>query len=841
MSIIRIPPFQYIHVLDNNSNIKRVIIGPQTFTKQNHEELCQRSPVPMICLAPRQYIKIKDPYVRKPNSHDPISGAFDESKQVQIKIRKGDFELRFAEEWPEPFFLYPGESVVGVKTNLEIIAVNNALRLKAERKFLDTRNGENIERAAGDEWLFKGPATYRPRVEETIVTRVKAQIIKKGNGLKLQAAKAYTDHRGVLREAGETWVIREEGAYLPHVDENVLQSMSPIELKPTKAVHLKALASYTDAYSNERKAGEEWLITFDISETHMLHVAEAKIKDVHVTTLSKNQYCVIMDPMGPDGKTQYGTRKLQVGEQTFFLQPGERLEKGIQTSYVLSADEGLLLKANEEFIDTSSKEPVKRFAGQWWMVKGPTEYVPPVEVSVEERRKAIPLDKNEGIYVREYASGDVRAVKGTTYMLTASEELWEKPLPEETLTLLQSTKFSDDENFGLDQSRRARNKTRVVTYRVPHNSAVQVFDYKSRKARVVRGPELVMLEPDEQFTVVSLSGKTPKRPNEVKTIAIRLGPDFMTDVIEVETMDHARLRLKMAYNWFFDVSDGNDSRIFVVRDFVGDTCKAIAGLVRGAAASTAFDEFHKHSSEIIRTAVFGKDEEGKIKETFVFAANKLCVTNIDIQSVEPVDESTRESLMKSVQLAIEITAQKQERGAKHRAQRTEQQARGQIEKQKIINQKMAESDRKQFIELQGQCKAIEQAGSAKAEAHARALAGEIKGNLEIETAALNAQASTIEADAQLADTRAAQLDEITYKDKLAALEVHKAEKLSEIESSKFSHLVKAIGAETIKSIARAGPETQALLLSGLGLKGYLMTDGNSPINLFNAAKGMVGQ
>lgn len=795
----------------------------------------------MICLAPRQYIKIQDPYVRKTGSKDPISGAFDESKQVQIKIRKGDFELRFAEEWPEPFFLFPGESAVGQKANLEVIPVNNALRLKAERKFLDTRNGENVERAAGDEWLFKGPATYRPRVEEAIVTRVKAQVILKGNGLKLQASKAYVDHRGIEREAGETWIIRQEGAYLPHVDEVIVRTMSPIELKPTKAVHLKALASYTDAYGKERKAGEEWLITFDVSETHMLHVSEQKIKDVYATTLSKSQYCIIMDPLGEDGKTQYGTRQLRVGERTFFLQPGERLEKGIQTSYVLSADEGLLLKANEKFVDTSGEKPVQRYAGQWWMVKGPTEYVPPVEVAVEERRKAIPLDKNEGIYVREYASGDVRAVKGTTYMLKASEVLWEKPLPEETLTLLQSTKFSDDENFGLDQNRKQRIKTRVVTYRVPHNSAVQVFDYKSRKARVVKGPELVMLEPDEQFTVLSLSGKTPKRPNEVKTIAIRLGPDFMTDVIEVETMDHARLRLKMAYNWFFDVSDGDYGQIFVVRDFVGDTCKAIAGLVRGAAASTAFDEFHKHSSEIIRAAVFGKNEEGKIKETMVFAANKLCVTNIDIQSVEPVDESTRESLMKSVQLAIEITAQKQERGAKHRAQRTEQQARGQIEKQKIVNQKNLEANRKAFIELQGQCKAIEQAGSAKAEAQARALAGEIKGNLEIQTAELNAKASTIESEAQLADTAATQAAEIAYKDKLAALELHRAEKLSEIESSKFSHLVKAIGAETIKSIARAGPETQALLLNGLGLKGYLMTDGNSPINLFNAAKGMVGQ
>ena len=34
-------------------------------------------------------------------------------------------------------------------------------------------------------------------------------------------------------------------------------------------------------------------------------------------------------------------------------------------------------------------------------------------------------------------------------------------------------------------------------------------------------------------------------------------------------------------------------------------------------------------------------------------------------------------------------------------------------------------------------------------------------------------------------------------------------------------------------------ESKVAMLEGLGLKGYLLTDGKSPINLFNAANGMV--
>ena len=63
------------------------------------------------------------------------------------------------------------------------------------------------------------------------------------------------------------------------------------------------------------------------------------------------------------------------------------------------------------------------------MISGPLEYIHPVEVEVVTKCKAIPLDANEGIYVRDVKSGKVRAICGSTYMLTQDEELWAKELP----------------------------------------------------------------------------------------------------------------------------------------------------------------------------------------------------------------------------------------------------------------------------------------------------------------------------------------------------------------------------------------------------------------------------
>jgi hypothetical protein len=37
--VYRIPPFYYLHVLDQNSNVTRLEVGPKTFVKQDHEKV----------------------------------------------------------------------------------------------------------------------------------------------------------------------------------------------------------------------------------------------------------------------------------------------------------------------------------------------------------------------------------------------------------------------------------------------------------------------------------------------------------------------------------------------------------------------------------------------------------------------------------------------------------------------------------------------------------------------------------------------------------------------------------------------------------------------------------
>ena len=73
---------------------------------------------------------------------------------------------------------------------------------------------------------------------------------------------------------------------------------------------------------------------------------------------------------------------------------------------VLGEDEALLLKALYSVtIDGKVMEP-----GTKWMIEGPCEYIAPIEVQIIEKRKLLPLDENEGIYVRDNNTGEVRLV-----------------------------------------------------------------------------------------------------------------------------------------------------------------------------------------------------------------------------------------------------------------------------------------------------------------------------------------------------------------------------------------------------------------------------------------------
>ncbi|KAL3317733.1 hypothetical protein Ciccas_003610 [Cichlidogyrus casuarinus] len=825
--VFRIPPYHFVWVLDKLTNVTRLETGPKVFIRQEHEEVVKEIE-PMIMLEPQEYCVIKNPIIRKATGEPEID------QYGQVRLRHGDEEYRFHQD---PFPLYPGETLTLSRKFLEVVLAECGLLLEANCNFKDTEN--SVDRVSGELWIFSGPGIYKPRKEVMVREKLKAYEIKPNSALRLRATKTGLDALGVSRSFGEEWLIKSVGSYLRGPYEEFVCFVTAINLDEKHALRLKAIQTHKDDYGFQRKQGTEWIVTNKMTEAHIPSVWEEVVDLENLIMLSSSEYCVILDPVDENFVPKFGKRRLLRGEKSFFLQPGESLQAGIQPVYVLAENEALILCASENVDDHKP--------GEKWMITGPVEYVPPVEVQVVDRRKAIPLDENEGIYVRDTRTGRVRAVTGKTYILNQDEELWEKNIPAAVYKILseQHDPIADRSSASQQQSLTKRlDLTRVICYQVPHNAAVQIYDYKEKKARVQFGPDLVMLGPEEQFTQLSLSGGKPKRPNVIRSLCLLLGPDFCTDVVTVETADHARLSLQLSYNWHFQVepemSATDSAKLFSVPDFVGDCCKAIASRVRGTVAAVQFDDFHKNSARIIRSSVFGLDDQGKVKDEFVFPQNNLVITSIDVQSVEPVDQRTRDSLQKSVQLAIEITTNSQEATARHEAERLEQEARGRLERQKIDDEAEAEKARRTLLELQVTSAALESTGQAKAEAQSRAEAAKIEGQAAVESAKFKSQALDIEAEAELKRLKQAREAEMQYLEAKNELFLKRKREEISLEVDKFAQMIKSLGADNLRQIASAGPNQDVRMLKALGLQSTLITDGSSPINLLQTAHGLIG-
>lgn len=590
-----------------------------------------------------------------------------------------------------------------------------------------------------DEYLIQGPLTYVPRIEENVIQVKQEYVITDHCALIFQAIRDTKDANGDQRKAGEKWTINTSGSYMPSVDEEVVDFRMATVLDNKTALVLRATKTFTDVYGKDRKAGEEWLITNDMTEAHIQAANEENLGTRDLTVLDNRQYAYVLDPVDSEGVRKHGQRVLRKGPTQFFLNPGETLENGIEDAVILGENDSILVQARENYEESKGKTYK---AGMVWMVKGPGEFIPQKEVRIVEDggnqslRQAIPLADNEGVYILNNKSGQVFLVKGPqTFTLSSDEQRWDKqlsPVTEKLLAqhyggdLFSTAKQDKHGKLHYDKSEDAsfytRDKSWAIKFKAPHNSAVQLFDYKSKNGRIVFGPDVILLEPYEQISVIELSGNIPKKEGVFKNLALLLGPDFMRDEVVVETADHAQLKLMLAYRWHFDVDKEcakSSKKLFNLRDFIGDACKAMASRIRGVVSTVKFDQFHKNSSEIIRKAVFKFDADGKQKD-FIFDTNNLHITSVDIQSVDPVDTTTRQCLQTSVNLSFEIQTQSLEASFNHQSARLGQESKGYLQRQQIKDEIECEIANKKLLELLAETNSAQTSGLAIAQAKADA-------------------------------------------------------------------------------------------------------------------------
>ncbi|KAF7255335.1 hypothetical protein EG68_07304 [Paragonimus skrjabini miyazakii] len=215
-NILSIPPYHYVHVLDLNSNIQSLVLGPKSYVCKEHEKFaCE--PRKMISLSPMEYCVIENPVVTE-------NGVPVVDQNGQVKLLMGEKDYRFHQE---PFPLYPSEELRGKVEPLPVVLADSALRLRA---LCDHTENDGTERHTCEEWLFEGPGVYYPRMEVERLGTMEAHMIEQNTALRFRAVRDCVDRSGTKRKGGEHWLVTSVGAYLPTVYEEFVCTLTAQKL-----------------------------------------------------------------------------------------------------------------------------------------------------------------------------------------------------------------------------------------------------------------------------------------------------------------------------------------------------------------------------------------------------------------------------------------------------------------------------------------------------------------------------------------------------------------------------------------------------------------------------------
>lgn len=599
-------------------------------------------------------------------------------------------------------------------------------------------------------------------------------------------------------------------------NEYVLGSYDAIRVRAEQPFIDKSI----DGKEKKREAGDEWLIKgpckyIPPKDVNFISKEKAKI-------LRDTEYCIILNPIDENGKIQEGKRKIVSGPYVFFVEPNELLEGGILKKYILDENQGILLQAISDFTDTvtDTENPINRKAGDKWVIRGPVIFTPNENVEVIKPLNVISLDQEEGIYIKDLKTGKIQLIKGPTqFMLDAHQEFYEKkltPMAEKILSRRtrlneEVTEFTPEGQVFTEKKEDDIERYKAVVINIEDNCAVLINNYEQNAAKVVFGPSKYILEPYEDVKVLHLSGGTPKKAKQMHIIKTRLGPDFMTDMFEITTKDHARLKIKLSYKWQFDVDENtkNPEIIFKVPDFVGYACENLSSRIRGVAAVNDFETFHQNSSRLIRESVFGVDENNKIKKYRLFSENHLKIIDIDIKLISPVDQDTADKLKEAIDTNIQIQLDASKQGAEAKAELRKIENEREMNMAKLNSDKEQEEKRAELIQLKNQNQLLESVEHAKIEAQARLEAQRLESKSEIEKAESHAQAVEINTNVELERVQKVSQAEIDKATQLSQIKINEMQQKAEIEGQLFDKKINSMGggkvyAEVMKHMSKSG-------------------------------------
>jgi major vault protein len=593
--------------------------------------------------------------------------------QDAVKLEEGEFcELqksdgsRRLEKGPNLVFPEVGELFVNVAGQV----VRKALRLQ-EDEYCE------LEKQDGTRRMEQGPNLVFPEVGETFV-EVAGDVERKALKLMEDEYCELESQKGKRRlEKGPALVFPQVGEVFVEVEDRTLRDnirsksmdaayMEEMEMRVARRpseVTQKAVKLVEGEYCElEKPDGERRLMegpALVFPEVGEIFVRDKESGEVvrSAPKLRAGQYCILLQP---DGNRRYvrgpSVAFPKVGEK-FIREHGSRHYDAEQ----LKPEMGLHVKVVKDFSinagdDLESLIGTGSFRlGQDLFIEGKDGlFFTSENLEVVARVSPIFLSENEGLYVRDLSTGTIKTVPGPkTYLPNPIKEaIVHRHLSDEKAKLYHV--LPSDPN-------------KAIAINIPPNHAIMVSSKDKR--HVVKGPQVYILDFHEELEVLRLSTDTPKTDKvKMPVTCLQVNGNVVSDKVSLETKDHVRMEATVSYRISFK---GEDELWFNVNNYVGLLCDHLRSIVRAVVRSVQVEQFNNNSTEIIRSSVLGKSEEGGRKGK-TFEENGMHVYDLEVLNVRVLDSDVASLLANSQREAIQTELNRVSKERRHQFTELEQ-------------------------------------------------------------------------------------------------------------------------------------------------------------------------
>lgn len=165
---------------------------------------------------------------------------------------------------------------------------------------------------------------------------------------------------------------------------------------------------------------------------------------------------------------------------------------------------------------------------------------------------------------------------------------------------------------------------------------------KTGKRRVEVGPATVLLNYDETLEVLTFSTGKPKNTDTLqKSVYLRVKNNNISDIITVETSDHVKATVKISLCVQFE---GDENKWFEVENYVKFLTDHVRSILKGAIKQQSVENFYANYLPIIRDSILGKKPDTGVRNGLAFPENGMKVTDVEVLSVDLANDQIAQML-----------------------------------------------------------------------------------------------------------------------------------------------------------------------------------------------------